>query len=151
MKHCLKRSSWVSSVWNQAASNHNIVHPPLEEFDWKKPDSHTLLIDWESERNNYVTCKCKNRNSYCSPGCKCTNLPVEALAAEQEDTDSAVRISEIAEQSDAELSSSDNDGSHLDVEVNQLMRDIFGDSEGEDFTAQESVSDLHINWDTNSH
>ncbi len=68
-------------------------------------------------------CKCKKRNSYCSPGCKCigcTNLPVEA---EQEDADSAVRSSEIDEQSDVELSSSDNDGSHLDVEVNQLMRD----------------------------
>ncbi len=33
-------------------------------------------------------------NGYCGPGCKCTgctNLPVEALAAEQEDIDSASR------------------------------------------------------------
>ncbi len=70
-------------------------------------------------------------NGYCGPGCKCTgctNLPVEALAAEQEDIDSA------SEQSDV---SSDIDGSHLelDVEVNQLMFDIFGDSEGEDSIA----------------
>ena len=36
------------------------------------------------------------------------------------------------EQSDV---SSDIDGSHLDVEVNQLMFDIFGDSEGEDSIA----------------
>ncbi len=66
-------------------------------------------------------------NGYCGTGC--TNLPVEALAAEQEDIDS------VSEQSDV---SSDIDGSHLDVEVNQLMFimfDIFGDSEGEDSIA----------------
>ena len=145
-----KRSSWVSSVWNQAASNH-IVHPPLEDFGWKKPDPNTLMIDWDSESNvsrireqvalirkgcgcktgcSSSRCNCKKRNGYCGPGCKCTgctNLPVEALAAEQEDIDSASD-----EQSDV---SSDIDGSHLDVEVNQLMCDIFGDSEGEDSIA----------------
>ena len=112
------------------------------------------MIDWDSESNvsrirqqvalirkgcgcktgcSSSRCNCKKRNGYCGPGCKCTgctNLPVEALAAEQEDIDSASDSASASdEQSDV---SSDIDGSHLDVEVNQLMCDIFGDSEGED-------------------
>ena len=149
-----KRSSWVSSVWNQATSNH-IVHPPLEDFGWKKPDPTTLLIDWDSESNlsrireqvalirkgcgcktgcSSARCKCKKQKGYCGPGCKCTgctNLPVEALATEQEDSDSEVRTNNERDE-DLDLEVSSSDGSHLDVEVNKLMYDIFGDSESDD-------------------
>ncbi len=58
------------------------------------------------------------------PGCKCTectgctNLPVEALATEQEDSDSEVRSNKGDEDLDLKVISSG--GSHLDVEVNKL-------------------------------
>ena len=93
---------WKRSCWRQAASNH-IVYPSLEDIGWRKPDSNTLVIDWDSEANlsrikeqvalarkgcgcktgcSSARCKCKKRNSHYGPGCKCTgctNLPVELL------------------------------------------------------------------------
>lgn len=139
-----KRSCWVSSVWKQAASNH-IVHPPLEVFGWKRPDPNTLVIDWDSETNtsrireqvalirkgcgcktgcSSARCKCKRHNSHCGPGCKCTgctNLPVEVLATGQD---------EISD-TESEVSSYGSD-EQLELNVRQVMTDVFGDSEIED-------------------
>ena len=70
-----------------------------------------LLESWEKQ------------NNHCGPGCKCTgctNLPVEALSLAQE------------EASDAESEASNSSGEDLEHEVNELMCDIFGDSEIEE-------------------
>ena len=136
-----RRSCWVSSVWRQAASNH-IVYPQLEDFGWRKPDSNTLVIDWDSEANlskikeqvalirkgcscktgcSSARCKCKKCNSHCGPGCKCTgctNLPVEALATAQEETSN----------SESEASSSNCSDELLNLEVNQLMYEMYSET-----------------------
>ena len=149
-----RRSCWVSSVWRQAASNH-IVYPQLEDFGWRKPDSNTLVIDWDSEANlskikervalirkgcscktgcSSARCKCKKHNSHCGPGCKCTgctNLPAEALATAQEETSD----------SESEASSSNCSGELLNLEVNQLMFDVFGENEGNDLHSMEVTED----------
>lgn len=94
-------------IWQKQA---DIYLPRSVGTNFKR--THRFLLEsWEKQ------------NNHCGPGCKCTgctNLPVEALSLAQE------------EASDAESEASNSSGEDLEHEVNELMCDIFGDSEIEE-------------------
>ena len=124
---------------------------------WKQPDSATLVVDWDSDDNLSLVrarvalirkgcgcktgclsgrCKCRKNDSHCGRGCKCQNC--HNLPSGSSNT--ASQPSPLVRQPpNTEIESSDSDdsgdesgdnscsSSDLEMEVNKLMDDIFGD------------------------
>lgn len=90
-------------------------------------------------------CKCKKSKVFCGPGCKCEgclNLPTASNGASQSslsDSPPTTSVMDILpENIDSEDSEDDSgddssgNGDDLEMEVNQMMTDIFGDSGSEE-------------------
>ena len=148
-----KRSCWVQCVWSQATSN-NITYPVLDGNGWKQVDTSTLAIDWDSESNVSVIrdrvtllqkgcgcktgcqtnrCKCRRDKHDCGPGCKCqgcTNVPQTSQTSHELNLD--------------QESSSESEDEFGDSEVDDIMRDVFGDNRDTDNESAEETEDMDL-------
>ncbi len=115
-RHC-KRSCWVYRGQPQIIST-------LHLYGWKQPSPQTLEIDWDSisqvrqrvfliqkgctckTGGKTARCKCKKKEQYCGPGCKCqdcallssSTCPLENSSTSESDTNLEEEVDDIIEQ-----------------------------------------------------
>ena len=110
-----QRTSWVSNMWNQAASNHMRLLD-LTQYGWKIGK---LECDWESVGNREAVrqqvrllfrgcscssvtacstrrCSCFKKGNKCGPGCRCKNCSntPSPTGTQQQSSDELIEIEE---------------------------------------------------------
>ena len=158
-----QRSCWVLSVWKQA-NCHHMTYPVLDGNGWKQPDPSTLVVDWDDDNHLRQVrtrvalikkgcgcktgclsgrCKCQKANSHCGPGCKCQNcqnLPPEASSRASQMSSPEIPIDSDSDINSGDEDESDSDGrSDLDMEVDEIMNDVFGELEHSELDSEPEI------------